>query len=39
MIATKQLVHVTDVAASGLMPNSDPVTVAAVELGGVRSLM
>jgi class 3 adenylate cyclase/putative methionine-R-sulfoxide reductase with GAF domain len=39
MIATKQLVHVTDVAASEAYAERDPVTVAAVELGGVRSLI
>ena len=37
MIATKQVVHVTDVAASEAYAERDPVTVAAVELGGVRS--
>ena len=39
MIATKQLVHVADVAASEAYAERDPVTVAAVELGGVRSLI
>jgi GAF domain-containing protein len=39
MVATKQLVHVTDVAASEAYAERDPVTVAAVELGGVRSLI
>jgi GAF domain-containing protein len=39
MIATKRLVHVTDVAASEAYAERDPVTVAAVELGGVRSLI
>jgi class 3 adenylate cyclase len=39
MIATKQLVHVTDVAVSEAYAERDPVTVAAVELGGVRSLI
>ncbi len=39
MIATKQVVHVTDVAASEAYAERDPVTVAAVELGGVRALI
>ena len=39
MVATKQLVHVADVAASEAYSERDPVTVAAVELGGVRSLI
>jgi class 3 adenylate cyclase len=39
MIATKQLVHVTDAAASEAYAERDPVTVAAVEIGGVRSLI
>jgi two-component system, NtrC family, sensor kinase len=39
MVATKQLVHVTDAAASEAYREGDPVTVAAVELGGVRSVI
>ena len=39
MIATKQPVHVIDVAASEAYAERDPVTVAAVELGGVRSVI
>ena len=39
MIATKQVVHVTDVAASEAYAERDPVIVAAVELGGVRALI
>ena len=39
MVETKQLVHVVDVAALEAYADRDPVTVAAVEIGGVRSLI
>src|SRR5262249_24594439 len=39
MIATKQPVHVIDAAASEAYSERDPVTVAGVELGGVRSVI
>jgi len=39
MIATKATVHIADVAASEAYAECDPPTVAAVELGGVRTLL
>ncbi len=36
---TKQLVHIADLAASGGYAERDPVVVAAVELGGVRTML
>ena len=39
MIATKAMVHIADVAASEAYAECDPPTVAAVELGGVRTLL
>jgi GAF domain-containing protein len=36
---TKQLVHITDLAASRDYAERDPVVVAAVELGGVRTML
>jgi two-component system, NtrC family, sensor kinase len=37
--ATKQLVHIADLAASRGYTERDPVVVAAVELGGVRTML
>ncbi len=39
MVQTKQLVHVIHVATLEAYADRDPVTVAAVEIGGVRSLI
>jgi GAF domain-containing protein len=39
MITTKQVVHTLDQAASSYYAERDPLTVAAVELGGVRTLL
>jgi GAF domain-containing protein len=39
MITTKKVVHFPDMAASKAYADRDPVTVAAVELGGVRTLI
>jgi GAF domain-containing protein len=39
MIATKKLVHTIDMAATESYADREPVTVAAVELGGVRTLL
>ena len=39
MIATKKLVHTLDMAATESYADREPVTVAAVELGGVRTLL
>ena len=39
MITTKQAVHTLDVAASSSYAEREPVSVAAVELGGVRTLL
>jgi GAF domain-containing protein len=40
MLATKTTVHVTDVAAEPIYTEErDPAVVAAVELGGVRTLL
>ena len=39
MIATKATVHIADVAASEAYAECDPPTVAAVEFGGVRTLL
>jgi GAF domain-containing protein/anti-sigma regulatory factor (Ser/Thr protein kinase) len=36
---TKQLVHIDDLAASGAYAERDPVVVAAVEMGGVRTML
>ena len=39
MIATREVIHVSDVMASEAFAERDPPTVAAVELGGVRTLL
>jgi GAF domain-containing protein len=39
MLTTEQLVHVTDLAAEQTYAERDPQTVAAVELGGIRTLL
>ncbi len=40
MLATKAVVHVADLAAREVyIEKRDPVTVAAVELGGIRTLV
>ena len=39
MIATKKATHTLDLAASAAYADGDPVTIAAVELGGVRTFL
>jgi GAF domain-containing protein len=39
IVSTKQIVHIADLAASRGYAERDPVVVAAVELGGVRTLL
>ena len=39
LLATRQLVHITDVAATQPYIDRDPMAVAGVELGGVKTLL
>ena len=39
MVATKKAVNILDMAATASYAEGEPVTVAAVELGGVRTLL